>query len=57
MLWPSVPSLALHRACPWTKGKEVTGGVRALLAGQETRPRQVLKCLDLKDTLDPGRYL
>lgn len=52
-----MPSLALQRAWPWLEGKEVTGGVRALLAGWETGLRQVLKCLDLKGTLDLVRYL
>lgn len=57
-LWPSVPLLALQRACPRTEGKEVTGGVGALLVGQDnTELRQILKCLDLNGTLALVRYL
>lgn len=43
----------LAESMPMGRGK---GAHRALLAGQETGLRQVLKCFDLKDTLDYGRY-
>jgi len=47
----------LAESMPMAGGKGGHRWVRALLADQETGLRQVLKCLELYDTLDLGRYL